>query len=173
MGSYFAGFITAAILFIIGIIVYVVKGRDIKLENAKLKRRLEEVNNELKQSANKTLSDSESDDLHANKKTDLAYQTNFTIYKQIIKGEKYLCYPKDIIDARLYMLEFWFWPHLYNNRFQEHLMERENIIHSLQVDYDYERKKNKRKNKLIFGFTAGGLTLGTIGGFILGFIVAK
>ena len=70
MTQYFAGFLTCLMLTVIGIIYYWWKVKPYKQELAetRAKLKIQEVKNDIKNSANKTLTESESDDMHSRSK---------------------------------------------------------------------------------------------------------
>ena len=67
MTQYFAGFLTCLMLTVIGIIYYWWKVKPYKqaLAETAAKLKIQEVKNEIKRNANKTLTESESDELHS------------------------------------------------------------------------------------------------------------
>ena len=85
---------------------------------------------------------------------DLAYQP-YKFYKRA----KYTCMPTKILDAKLWMLEFWFWPHTGENRFNDLFLEKENKI----IYFKSELRRAKRRNRKTFII---GLSIGA--GVILG-----
>jgi hypothetical protein len=86
----------------------------------------------------------------------------------------HLCIENEPVGtARLLMWSYFFGGHPMNNRFHDLMLDLEIQIEDARVEWHMEREKNKRKNKMILGFTAGGLVLGAVSGFVLGIAVSK
>ena len=70
MTQYFAGFLTCLMLTVTGIIIFLVKIKPVKdaLAEVRAKLKIMEIKNDIKKSANKTLTESQSDDMHSRSK---------------------------------------------------------------------------------------------------------
>ena len=59
--------------------------------------------------------------------------------------------PTKILDAKLWMLEWWFFPEPGNNRFHELMLDKESKI----IFLEHELKLSKRKNRKMLYVGAG------------------
>jgi hypothetical protein len=112
------------------------------------------------------------EEFYTNINTDLAYKP----YKWYKTG-CYTCVETEVLDAKFWMLKYWFWPHIYQNRFQDKLLDLEVQIEDKAVNLHHAEAiiNSGTRKRRIFGWSMFGIGIisGTIGGFKLASIVYK
>ena len=94
---------------------------------------------------------------------DLAYR-EYSYYKKVFNDIEYTCIPTEIMDAKLWMLDYWFMPHPGENRFNDTLFDFEVRIEHLNIELHDTKSRLRGRNKKIaiagvLGFVAGGVSV--------------
>lgn len=99
-----------------------------------------------------------------NRNIDIAYR-HFHYYRN--NYGYIVCTTPKVLIAKLWFLNYWFWPMPENNRFHDLMLEKEIMIADRDFENNILRKKLRRKNGQIVTFGSIGVLLGVIAGTIL------
>ena len=97
---------------------------------------------------------------------DLAYR-EYSYYKKVFNDIEYTCIPTEIMDAKLWMLSYWFMPHPGENRFNDTLFDLEVRIESLNFELHDLKMSRRKAAKRTLAITTAGAGIGFVLGILL------